>query len=299
MTGLPHPEQATNYWHCERAPDATVLAHVGASAHGPTPLHEALTGRRITEFTREKPWSLSHDGLLLAAGDAEVRVIETASGKTLAALLRGHRGSAAVVALSLDGRTLATGGADSTILLWDCDAACGLTPAREGTPAELWQDLAVTDPRVAYRASGCLLAQPKVALRLFQENLREVREADTEPIRRRLRELEDRRFAVRQRATQELEQTPAEWAFLLRQALMAGPDLELRRRLEAVREVASVNAYSAETVRSLRAVAVLERIGDPEARALLRRLAVGLPDAPLTQQAQAALRRLAEQGRKP
>ena len=45
-------------------------------------------------------------------------------------------------------------------------------------------------------------------------------------------------------------------------------------------------------LRRLRAVHALERIGSPEARALLRKLAKGMPEARLTQDAQDALRRL-------
>ncbi|HKB34805.1 MAG TPA: hypothetical protein VKD72_00015, partial [Gemmataceae bacterium] len=52
-------------------------------------------------------------------------------------------------------------------------------------------------------------------------------------------------------------------------------------------------AGSAEDLLALRATAVLERLGTTEARRLLQTLAVGAPGARLTEQAKAALGRLA------
>ena len=48
---------------------------------------------------------------------------------------------------------------------------------------------------------------------------------------------------------------------------------------------------SPEQLRAIRAIQVLEQIGNPDAQALLKRLAQGTPQAPQTQQAQAALKR--------
>ena len=56
---------------------------------------------------------------------------------------------------------------------------------------------------------------------------------------------------------------------------------------------------AAEMLRSLRAVHVLERIGNAEAKKLLEQLTAGLPEARLTREAKAALTRLNEVGRLP
>lgn len=54
--------------------------------------------------------------------EAAVQVYDWASGK-LAATFRGHVGAITCLAFSADGKRLATGGADTTVLLWDVAAA--------------------------------------------------------------------------------------------------------------------------------------------------------------------------------
>ncbi|HTU18889.1 MAG TPA: hypothetical protein VMG10_12590 [Gemmataceae bacterium] len=54
--------------------------------------------------------------------------------------------------------------------------------------------------------------------------------------------------------------------------------------------------YSSEPLRDSRALEVLEQLGTPEARGLLRRLADGAPEARLTREARAVLQRLAARG---
>jgi hypothetical protein len=75
--------------------------------------------------------------------------------------------------------------------------------------------------------------------------------------------------------------------------------LELRRRVESLlaRAEAEQQTPSREAIQSLRALAVLERIGTGEAVALLTSLAEGAPEARLTQEARATLARL-KRGRK-
>jgi hypothetical protein len=73
----------------------------------------------------------------------------------------------------------------------------------------------------------------------------------------------------------------------LREALAHNPDLEFSRRVE--RLLAKVQG---ETLRTGRALEVLEQAGDDAASRLLKTLAQGAPQAQRTRDAQAALERL-------
>ena len=74
--------------------------------------------------------------------------------------------------------------------------------------------------------------------------------------------------------------------------MTASIPLETRRRLEQiVNKVA--DAPSSETLRSIRAIMALERIGSAEAQGVLKTMAGGAPGARETEEAKASLERLA------
>lgn len=98
---------------------------------------------------------------------------------------------------------------------------------------------------------------------------------------------------MRQQATDDLRRLGPAGAAILRPLLAAQPPLEVRRRVEALLALLE-HANPRERLRTLRALELLERIGDAEARRLLRTLADGAPVVWLTVQAQAALRRCGE-----
>jgi hypothetical protein len=107
-------------------------------------------------------------------------------------------------------------------------------------------------------------------------------------------DLDDERYAVRAEAAALLQQQGFPAAQRLRLALKDGISLERRKRIELL--LAKVDRFTPQPTElgALRALAVLERIGDSPARQLLEVLATGAPYTRLTQQAQAALQRLAK-----
>ena len=70
-----------------------------------------------------------------------------------------------------------------------------------------------------------------------------------------------------------------------------------RRRLEQISNTLS-DIPGPETVGTIRAIMALERIGSPEAQAVLETLAQGAPVARETEEAKTSLQRLAQRGTK-
>jgi len=144
---------------------------------------------------------------------------------------------------------------------------------------------------IAYPAMGACRAEPREAVAFLSRHLGPITERDAESVRRLLRGLDSRRFAERQRASSELMKLSMDWEPLLRDALDNNPSLEMRRRLETILESPSIRQWSPDMLRRLRAVQLLEMIASPEAETLLEKVASGLPEAKLTQEAKAALQR--------
>ena len=104
-------------------------------------------------------------------------------------------------------------------------------------------------------------------------------------------ELDHERFATREAASRELQQHGDAARPELEKALARpGVSLEYRQRLEQI--LGQLARPTGECLRDLRAIEVLERLGTPNARGLLRDLATGDPAARLTREAKLALDRL-------
>jgi hypothetical protein len=111
-----------------------------------------------------------------------------------------------------------------------------------------------------------------------------------------LADLDSDQFAVRQKASQELELLGDRAEGPLRGVLDSNPSLELRKRVETLLDkLKSPHPFwSGERLRLWRAMQVLEGIGTTEAQAVLKALAAGAPTSPVTKEAKAALERLAK-----
>jgi hypothetical protein len=109
--------------------------------------------------------------------------------------------------------------------------------------------------------------------------------------RKLLADLDGDSFEVREAAAKRLKELGLHAEPALRAALNAKPSLEQRRRIEPLLAALAETpqSLSAEDLRELRAVIVLERIGSPEARRRLEDAAKGPSSARLTRQARAAL----------
>ncbi len=292
------------------SPDGSMLA---TSASGRVSLWDAVIGQlvlhlEVGENRTLDPIAFSPDGRLLAVaiqaprGEAdEIRLWELASGNVRTSFT-GHRGGTLSLVFSRDGRMLASGGMDTTVMLWDVTGVAALSRLRQHKPslaerAALWADLDNTDARTAHKAMARLLAWPAETMTLFRKELKPAagKPPEEKDIQRWIVELGDESYEVREKATKALSAAGRAARSSLLTALTTSSDLEKKRRLEALLRTLRPRPMS-EAIRLTRALEVLERMGTPEARKMLQRLARGNPSARLTSDAADVLKRL-EQAR--
>jgi hypothetical protein len=113
-------------------------------------------------------------------------------------------------------------------------------------------------------------------------------------IKRLIAQLDAKTYRDREAATKALTELGLEAAELLKDALAGNPSVEAEKRLKDILTAIAQARPTPDTIRAARAVEVLERIGTPEAKAVLRNLAAGRPGHSLTEDAKASLVRLAE-----
>jgi hypothetical protein len=242
----------------------------------------------------------SPDGRLLASSDGEaVHVWDVAAGKKVCTFA-GHRGEVQSLAFSADNRRLASTSTDSTVLLWDLTGKSGPVAGPAGEPGEKdiagwWADLSGDDARRAQAAVWRLAETPGRFVPFLRQRLRPATDAWAKQIRQHIAELDSDTFAIRQKAFEQLAGLGRAAAPALREALRGNPSAEVRRRVAELLERAS-RPPTGEELRTLRALAALEHARTPEARRLLEELAGGVPEAPQTQEARAALARLGRRG---
>ena len=111
-------------------------------------------------------------------------------------------------------------------------------------------------------------------------------------ITRLIADLDSEDFAVREKAQGRLARAGAGIVGDLQAALKGSVSPEQKRRLRQVLETLRAGPIPSEDLLAVRAVMVLEQIGDLKARRLLRKLAEGDDKARRTQEARSSLKRL-------
>jgi WD40 repeat protein len=306
------------------SPDGRMLAV--ENPHGTVSLWEAATGRERArlgtvarkfaldgeEIKRFLPrrgiweWNTPNlafapDGRTLAAHGPEgaIRLWDVRAAKESGSL-QGHEGNVTALAFAPDGKTLASGGSDTAILLWDLAGQVPPKPAVELQARDVearWADLAGDDAGKAWQAIQELAGSPKAALALFRERLRPAVPADAKKLAEWIAGLDSTEFAVREQAARELEKLGELAVPALKEMLAKPPSLEARTRAERLVEQAMGPTLSGDRLRLVRAVEVLEQVGNAEARRVLEGLAKGAAGALATREAQSALERLAGHSR--
>ncbi len=270
---------------------------VGREENGDIGIWETISGKvRVRVSAKEATClsaALANDGRTLAIGSAEHNVSfrDLPTGKRLS--FHPHRDQVNAVAFSPDGKHLAAGGRDTTVLIWDIAAIVPKRPARALKPAELptlWDALAGEDAMAAYVAMGTLMDAGADAVALLAERLPRVALPDDASLRKLIAELDGKEFRTRERAQAALLRAGLDTMPALRKALVADPTPEARRRIEDLLRELAGKPPGPDTVTVCRGVEVLEKIGTAEAKRALAELAKG--SGVLAREARAALARL-------
>lgn len=283
----PDPSSMTNAaFHA--LPDGRIFARISDQLrNGCCSLVDTSTGRVVVTLTGEAdPIAFSPDGRIVASGRDAITLRETLTGAVIGTIPAAHRGGPTALRFTPDGSLLLSGRADTSVLVWDWPAACGL---RTGglTLETAWSDLAGADAGKAYAAIFALRVRADAAGYL-RARLKPT--ADAERVRALISQLDDDRFAVRERASAELRRHGLTAMPGLRRALTAAPSPEAGRRIALILDSDAAQHIEPEVLQTLRAVAALEEMDTPDARSALRDLAAGNPDDVHTAAAKRALR---------
>src|SRR5262249_48616699 len=144
----------------------------------------------------------------------------TSTGEQLLSL-RGHTGYMQSLAFSPDGKVLASGSWDTTVLLWDVSRV---------RLQYLWSQM-VGGSDDGARALEGRAATPDEAVPLLTERLRRAAVLEGQ-LGRLIADLDGDRFEVREQASRDLESLVWAAEVALRRALDGHPSPEARRRIE-------------------------------------------------------------------
>jgi hypothetical protein len=224
-------------------------------------------------------------------------VWDVGAGKEIGQL-KGHTGRIETVSFAPDGKSVASGSADTTVLLWDAAAFLkGLSQARalqlSATEIEgLWSDLGGADGVKARQGVQKFAAAPKQVVPFLSQRLKPAARVDAQKLNGWITDLDSAKFAVRQDAITNLLKTGAQAVGPLQKVLASVPALETRKRVEELLDRLTGGTLTTEQLQLVRAVEALEQIASEESRQLLRTLAEGAPGMLPTREAQAALARM-------
>jgi RNA polymerase sigma factor (sigma-70 family) len=242
--------------------------------------------------------SFSPDARLLASTDGNViHIWEVATGKEIRTF-RGHLAPVIHVAFDRDSRRLISASRDSTALIWDVFSGWG--SAKDLTDSALdacWSDLAGLEAARAYRAIATMSSARQRAVVFLRRRLHPPPPPDPQRLTGLITDLDSPTFAVREKASREIDRLGELAQPAIRRELARTTSLEVRRRLQRLLQKIDDPAPRPEPLRQSRALAVLEKIGTAEARQVLQDLARGAPEASLTRQAAQALMRLDHRSR--
>jgi WD40 repeat protein len=249
--------------------------------------------------------AFSPNGCFLAVGtypEAPV-VLWDPSASRIVGQLRGDVGRVDTLAFSPDGSRLVMAGYFPTVLLCDVAELCGkkkieeIVKTAEPSAEELegsWAELSGTDSVRAYRAIRRLGLSGPRGVGFLKARLKGDKPPDEQRIARLIADLDDDKFAIREKATAELEKLGLRAEPALRRTLEGEVSAEARSRITRLLERLGTlrELPPAPELIRLRVVEALEANGTKEARQALAELSEQATEEQLRQEAKASLERL-------
>jgi hypothetical protein len=227
----------------------------------------------------------------LAPPSRTIVLWEVVSGKERCRLPAGGRS----VTFRVNGRPVViTGSSPDRLTTHDLAALACNDSFRNLRPDELhewWNNLIGIDAGSAYVALWNLAALPRQSIPMLRDRVRPAGiPPDPVQLEQLIAALDSDRFAVREKASRDLEAVGHAVEPLLRRTREARPSLEVFMRIERLLD--RLIHLDQEEVQQARIVELLEHAAGADAREFLEELSHGLPDAPLTRYARAALERM-------
>jgi WD40 repeat protein len=222
------------------------------------------------------PWTdfvytLSPDRKLLALGSqgGALGIYEIASGLFLRES-SANSDSVYHLRFSPNGKYVAAGYRSGSVVVWDVFSPAP-HPLSEGNRASvsddaLWGQLGDQSPEAAYDTIGFLIRHPDRAVALFEKRIHPVPNVPSCHITELIDRLRHKKVSVRDESSRALVALSEAAIHPLRQALSTRPDLEQRRRIEAVlRHVMEVDlATEARRIRRTIGASISKADVDPE-----------------------------------
>jgi WD40 repeat protein len=237
---------------------------------------------------------LSPDGKLLCTVSTvgAIRHWESSSGRLVLSGIE-CKNRVSDVAYDRMGQSCVSGMLDGTALIWSL-SPFAYEEARDGRDETgldmLWKDLGGEDARRAYEAIWSMSKRPEATVEFLMDRLRAARVEDVRHIRGLIVNLGCESFSKRESAGRKLAEIGVQAEAQLREALAETDSAEVRARVKALLVPLEPGfVRHPESLRAIRAIWVLQRIGTSKAQVLLRGLARGAALVRQTQEAQAAL----------
>jgi WD40 repeat protein len=259
---------------------------------------EAATGQAVSDLPEAafRHAAFSPDGRLFASPTPQgIGVWDVRTGKKILERAapsnrdRYDQWASTDFVFSPDGRLLATGQVDGTILLWNMPSFPGAPLASEEMAA-LWDDLGKDDTPQALAAMWRLQEDPDATAAFLETKVPLIPAPAADELNALIRELNSEQFKERDAATRKLKKLGRAAEAALRGALKSQPSLEQKQRLEALLSAPVTAAWPrGENLYAARVVAILEARPTRATRRVLHVWAQRAQDAWVAEQAARAL----------